>query len=223
MKKIESIGNEAANLFDDMNRRFGLGAVQAQNEWTKVGDAISSSLSSALGNAAYDADWGSFKKAFAGEMKKAIIESALQSAGVKEKVDAIIKGVMADGKITGDEVNDTIGKMKPMFDTLEHDMAEVAKIVEALSGDKTIEMKAKGEIIQQLSGADRDWFTEVFQEGFSKMSLAVQETNIQYLAASQLIINTVHFTSYDGKVYITANENTDLKGLITEVVKEVVA
>lgn len=223
MKKIESIGNEAANLFDDMNRRFGLGAVQAQNEWTKVGDAISSSLSSALGNAAYDADWGSFKKAFAGEMKKAIIESAIQSAGVKEKVDAIIKGVMEDGKITGDEVNDTIGKMKPMFDTLEHDMAEVAKIVEALSGDKTIEMKTKGEIIQQLSGADRDWFTEVFQEGFSKMSLAVQETNIQYLAASQLIINTVHFTSYDGKVYITANENTDLKGLITEVVKEVVA
>lgn len=223
MKKIESIGNEAANLFDDMNKRFGLGAVQAQNEWTKVGDAISSSLSAALGDAAYNADWGSFKKAFAGEMKKAIIESALQSAGVKEKVDAIIKAIMADGKITGDEVNDTIGKMKPLFDTLEHDMAEVAKITEALSGDKIIEMKAKGEIIQQLSGADRDWFTSVFQEGFSKMSIALQETNIQYLAATQLIINTVHFSSYNGSVYITANENTDLKGLITEIVREVVA
>ena len=184
---------------------------------------MASSLTQALGDAAYNADWDSFKKAFAAEMKKAIIESALQSAGIKQKVDAIIKGIMEDGTITGDEINATIEKLKPIYDTIENNMAEVAKITKALSGDKAIEMKAKGEIIQQLSGADRDWFTEVFQEGFSKMSIAVQETNIQYLAASQLIINTVHFTSNYGSVYITANENTDLKGLITEIVREVVA
>lgn len=225
LKKIETIGEEAGEFFDEMNERFGLTASIARQEWEQVGASITSALTQALGNSAYEADWDAFKKSFASEMKKAIVESAIETAGIKEKVNTIIKAIMDDGEITGDEVTNTIEKLKTMYDGLEYNMAEVAKITKALTGENAIEMKASGTIIQNLSGADRDWFTEVFRDGFSKINQVIdlKETTIQSLMATQLIINSFTFNSYDGRVYIQADENTDLKGLITEIVREVVA
>lgn len=188
-------------------------------------DSASSALTNALGESAYNADWASFKKSFASEMKKAIIQSAVENAGLKEKVNAIIKDIMKDGKITGEEIDSTIGKLKNFYDGLENNMAELAKITKALEGGVEVKAKSSGSIIQQLSGADRDWFTEIFKEGFSKINQVIdlKETTIQHLQATQLIINSLNFTSYNGSVYITATENTNLKDLISELVKEALA
>lgn len=225
LKKIESIGEEAGKIFDDMNKRFGLTAEQAKKEWEQVGKSISQSLTNALGDAAYNADWGSFKKSFAAEMKKAIIQAAIENAGIKKKVDAIIAGIMKDGKITGDEVTDTIGKLKDLFDNLEGNMAELSKITKSLEGGVNIKSKTSGSVIQQLSGADRDWFTEVFKEGFSKINQVIdlKESTIQHIAATQLIVNSLTYNSYNSSIYITANEQTDLRAVLTEIVQEALA
>ena len=225
LKKIESIGEEAGKIFDEMNARFGLAANQAKKEWEQVGASISSALSSALGESAYNADWGSFKKSFAAEMKKAIIQSAIESAGIKAKVDEIIKQIMDDGKISGDEINDTINKLKNLYDNLEGNMAELAKINKALEGGVEIKSKTSGSIIQQLSGADRDWFMEVLKEGFTKINQVIdlKETTIQHMAATQIIINSLIYHSYNSTIYIQATETTDLKSLIGEIVEQALA
>lgn len=225
LKKIEGIGDEAAKIFDEMNERFGLTAEKAKTEWEKVGDAIASSLTQALGDAAYNADWGSFKKAFANEMKKTIIQSSLESAGVKAKVEAIINSLMEDGKITSEEINKGIRELQPIYDNMEKVMAEVAKATKALEGGVEIQTHNSGTIFQQLSGADRDFLSEIFNEGLSKVkqTFDFDTFNVQQLQATQLIINSMTFNSYNGVVNITATESTDLRAVLTEIVEEALA
>lgn len=244
-KKIKSINpNEKADLInikamnkeelDRLVKEYGepirevfkaLGFETGEDFQTALVESMKDALSTAMGEAAYNADWGSFKKSFASEMKKAIIQIAVENAGLKKKVNTIIAGIMEDGKITGDEITNTIDKLKDFYDGLESNMAELAKITKALEGGVEVKAKSSGSIIQQLSGADRDWFTEIFKEGFSKINQVIdlKETTIQHLAATQLIINSLNFTSYNGTVYITATENTNLKDLIGELVKEALA
>lgn len=190
-----------------------------------LSDGMTSALTSALGESAYNADWGSFKKSFVAEMKKAIIQSAVESAGIKAKVDEIIKDILSDGKITGDEINDSIDKLKDLYDNLEGNMAELAKINKALEGGVEIQSKTSGSIIQQLSGADRDWFMEALKEGFTKINQVIdlKETTIQHMAATQIIINSLIYNSYNSTIYIQATETTDLKGLIGEIVEQALA
>ena len=225
LKQIETIGKEAGKVFDKMNERFGLSAEAAKKEWEAIGSAITSALTSALGESAYNADWGSFKKAFASEMKKAIIKAAIESASIKKKVDAIIAEIMKDGKITSDEVTGTIDKLKNLYDNLEGNMAELSKITKALEGGVEVKTKSSGSIIQQLSGADRDYFKDLFTGFFStfKQHIELKETTIQHVAATQLIINSLTYNSYNSTIYITANEQTDIRAVLAEIVKEALA
>ncbi|QUY18384.1 hypothetical protein GWP40_08690 [Treponema vincentii] len=188
-------------------------------------DSMSSAISSALGEAAYNADWGSFKKSFASEMKKAIIQAAVENAGIKKKVDEIIQDIMKDGKITGDEVTGTIDKLKNLYDNLEGNMAELSKITRSLEGGVEVKARAAGTIIQQLSGADRDVLLEAIREGFTKINQVIdlKETTIQHLTATQIIINSVTYNSYNSTINITATEQTDLKAVLTEIVREALA
>ena len=188
-------------------------------------DSMSSAISSALGESAYNADWGSFKKSFASEMKKAIIQAAVENAGIKKKVDEIIQDIMKDGKITGDEVTGTIDKLKNLYDNLEGNMAELSKITRSLEGGVEVKARAAGTIIQQLSGADRDVLLEAIREGFTKINQVIdlKETTIQHLTATQIIINSVTYNSYNSTINITATEQTDLKAVLTEIVREALA
>lgn len=225
IKKIEEIGKEAGKIFDEMNERFGLSAEAAKKEWEAVGSAIASSLTNALGESAYNADWASFKKSFASEMKKAIIQAAIENAGIKQKVDAIIQDIMKDGKITGEEVTGTIDKLKNLYDNLEGNMAELSKITRSLEGGVELKSKTSGSIIQQLSGADRDVLLETIREGFKTINQVIdlKETTIQHLTATQIIINSVTYNSYNSTINITATEQTDLKAVLTEIVREALA
>ena len=225
IKKIEAIGKEAGKIFDEMNERFGLSAEAAKKEWEAVGSAIASSLTNALGESAYNADWASFKKSFASEMKKAIIQAAIENAGIKQKVDAIIQDIMKDGKITGEEVTGTIDKLKNLYDNLEGNMAELSKITRSLEGGVELKSKTSGSIIQQLSGADRDVLLETIREGFKTINQVIdlKETTIQHLTATQIIINSVTYNSYNSTINITATEQTDLKAVLTEIVREALA
>lgn len=225
LKQIETIGKEAGEIFDDMNKRFGFSAEAARKEWEAVGSAITSALTNALGDAAYNADWTSFKKSFASEMKKAIIKAAIENAGIKQKVDAIIQDIMKDGKITGDEVTGTIDKLKNLYDNLEGNMAELSKITKALEGGVELKSKTSGSIIQQLSGADRDVLLEAIREGFKTINQVIdlKETTIQHLTATQIVINSVTYNSYNSVINITATEQTDLRAVLAELVKEALA
>ena len=228
MQKAETFANAAADTAEKMAGSLGLGSdalAKQREEWQKIGEAISSSLSSSLGDAAYNADWGSFKKSFAGEMKKAIIQSAMQSAGIKAKVDEIIKGIMADGKVTSEEVNGAINALKPLYDRLEKMMAEVAGTTKALEGGVEVKTQAAGTIIQQLSGADRDVLLEAIKNGFSTINQSVDLKNaaIQHLTATQIIINAVTFNSYNATVNIYADKAISLQDLVQEITKEMIA
>ena len=158
-------------------------------------------------------------------MKKAIIQSAVESAGIKKKVDAIIAEIMKDGKITTEEVTGTIDTLKNLYDHLEGDMAELSKVTRALEGGVEVKAKSSGSIIQQLSGADRDYFKDLFTEFFStfKQHIELKETTIQHIAATQLIINSLTYNSYNSTIYITASEQTDLRALLAELIKAALA
>lgn len=186
---------------------------------------MSSALTTALGESAYNADWGSFKKSFAAEMKKAIIQAAVENAGIKKKVDSLIQGVLADGKVTSEEVNGTINALKPLYDRLEKMMAEVAGTTKALEGGVEVKTQAAGTIIQQLSGADRDVLLEAIKNGFSTInqSIDLKDATIQHLAATQIIINAVTFNSYNGTVNIYADKAISLQDLVQEITKEMIA
>ena len=226
-QSMEQMAKEATEHADRIAAKFGINVDKDKlaEEWRQIGETISSALSSALGESAYNADWGSFKKSFASEMKKAIIKATIESAGVKKKVDAIIAEIMKDGKITGDEVTGTIEKLKNLYDNLEGNMAELSKITRALEGGVEVKSKSSGSIIQQLSGADRDYFKDLFTEFFStfKQHVELKETTIQHIAATQLIINSLTYNSYNSTIYITANEQTDIRAVLTEIVQQALA
>ena len=80
-------------------------------------------------------------------------------------------------------------------------------------------------IIQQLSGADRDVLLEAIREGFKTINQVIdlKETTIQHLTATQIIINSVTYNSYNSTINITATEQTDLKAVLTEIVREALA
>ena len=226
-QSLEQMSKEAAEHADRLAAKFGINidTDKLAEEWRRIGEAMSSALSSALGESAYNADWASFKKSFASEMKKAIIQAAIENAGIKQKVDAIIQDIMKDGKITGDEVTGTIDKLKNLYDNLEGNMAELSKITRSLEGGVELKSKTSGSIIQQLSGADRDVLLEAIREGFKTINQVIdlKETTIQHLTATQIIINSVTYTSYNSTINITATEQTDLKAVLTEIVREALA
>ena len=224
-QSMEQMAKEAAEHADRMAAKFGI-QVDKDNiaeQWRQIGETMSSALTSALGDAAYNADWGSFKKSFASEMKKAIIQSAIESAGIKKKIDAIISRIMEDGKITTDEVTGTINRLKSLYDTIEGSMAELSKVTRALEGGVEVKAKTSGSIIQQLSGADRDVLLEAIKNGFSTInqSIDLKDATIQHLAATQIIINAVTFHSYNGTVNIYADKTISLQELVSEITKEV--
>ena len=226
-KSLEEMAKDAADHADRMAAQFGIAVDKDKlsEEWRQIGEAMSSALTTALGESAYNADWGSFKKSFAAEMKKAIIQSAVESAGIKKKVDAIIAEIMKDGKITTEEVTGTIDTLKNLYDHLEGDMAELSKLTRSLEGGVEVKTQAAGTIIQQLSGSDRDVLLEAIREGFKTInqSIDLKDATIQHLVATQIIINAVTFNSYNGTVNIYADKTISLQDLVIEITKEIIA
>jgi len=222
-EELDQMIKEFGEPMKEMLKELGF---DVGNDFKKsLSDGMSSALTSSLGEAAYNADWGSFKKSFASEMKKAIIQAALENAGIKKKVEEIISKIMEDGKITEDEITGAINGLKDYHDQLEETMAGLAKITKTLESGVEIKTKASGSIIQQLSGSDRDVLLEAIRTGFKAINQVIdlKETTIQHLTATQIIINSVTYNSYNSTIYITATEQTDIRALLAELVKEALA
>ena len=222
-EELDQMIKEFGEPMKEMLKELGF---DVGNDFKKsLSDGMSSALTSSLGEAAYNADWGAFKKSFAAEMKKAIIQAALENAGIKKKVEEIISKIMEDGKITEDEITGAINGLKDYHDQLEETMAGLAKITKTLEGGVEIKTKASGSIIQQLSGSDRDVLLEAIRTGFKAINQVIdlKETTIQHLTATQIIINSVTYNSYNSTIYITATEQTDIRALLAELVKEALA
>lgn len=223
MKEGEDIAKELENYSQKV---FGeLGGVPTELEqhrkaWRGLKDSIAEALSSSLGEAAYNADWASFKKAFASEMKKAIISSTVANAGFKTKIDNIIKDIMKDGKITADEVNNSIDELQSYFDQLEGKLEPLAKITKALEGGVDVKSEHAGTIIQQLSGADRDFFAEEFRKNFTTMGDSFKSAmiDLKEIHQAKIIVEMATLTVHD--IYINAGSVTDLKTLIAEMIEE---
>ncbi len=223
MKEGEDIAKELENYSQKV---FGeLGGVPTELEehrkaWRGLKDSIKEALSSSLGDAAYNADWASFKKAFANEMKKAIISATVANAGLKTKIDTIIKDIMKDNKITQEEINSSIDVLQDYFDELEGKLAPLAKITNALEGGVDVKSQHAGTIIQQLSGADRDFFAEEFRKNFASMGDAFKSAMIDLKEIHQAKITVEMATLSVNDIYINAGEGVNLKELIAELLEE---
>lgn len=223
MKEGEDITKELENYSQKV---FGeLGGVSTELEehrkaWRGLKDSIKEALSSSLGDAAYNADWASFKKAFASEMKKAIISATVANAGLKTKIDTIIKDIMKDNKITQEEINSSIDVLQDYFDELEGKLAPLAKITNALEGGVDVKSQHAGTIIQQLSGADRDFFAEEFRKNFASMGDAFKSAMIDLKEIHQAKITVEMATLSVNDIYINAGEGVNLKELIAELLEE---
>ena len=66
---------------------------------------------------------------------------------------------------------------------------------------------------------------EAIRTGFKAINQVIdlKETTIQHLTATQIIINSVTYNSYNSTIYITATEQTDIRALLAELVKEALA
>ena len=227
MAEIEREMEKSYKNYETHAERFmgTLGLVSTEIEehrkaWRGLKSAITEALSSSLGEAAYNADWDSFKKAFASEMKKAIISSTVANAGFKTKIDNIIKDIMKDGKITADEVNNSIDELQSYFDQLEGKLEPLAKITKALEGGVDVKSEHAGTIIQQLSGADRDFFAEEFRKNFTTMGDSFKSAmiDLKEIHQAKIIVEMATLTVHD--IYINAGSVADLKTLIAEMIEE---
>ena len=227
MAEIEREMEKSYKNYETHAERFmgTLGLVSTEIEehrkaWRGLKDSIKEALSSSLGEAAYNADWASFKKAFASEMKKAIISSTVANAGFKTKIDNIIKDIMKDGKITADEVNNSIDELQSYFDQLEGKLEPLAKITKALEGGVDVKSEHAGTIIQQLSGADRDFFAEEFRKNFTTMGDSFKSAmiDLKEIHQAKIIVEMATLTVHD--IYINAGSVADLKTLIAEMIEE---
>ena len=227
MAEIEREMEKSYKNYETHAERFmgTLGLVSTELEqhrktWRGLKDSITEALSSSLGDAAYNADWASFKKAFASEMKKAIISATVANAGFKTKIDNIIKDIMKDGKITADEVNNSIDELQSYFDQLEGKLEPLAKITKALEGGVDVKSEHAGTIIQQLSGADRDFFAEEFRKNFTTMGDSFKSAmiDLKEIHQAKIIVEMATLTVHD--IYINAGSVADLKTLIAEMIEE---
>ena len=191
-----------------------------QKAWQALKNAITGALSSSLGDAAYNADWASFKKAFTSEMKKAIISSTVATSGMKTKIDSIIKDIMKDGNITEDEINNSIEKLQGHFDELEGKLAPLAKITKALEDGVDVKSEHRGTIIQQLSGADRDYFAEEFRKNFASMKDSFKSAMIDLKEIHQAKITVENATLNVRDININAESALNLKELIAQMIEE---
>ena len=227
LNKIMKEGKEITKDLDNYAKKvFGeLGGVPSELEahqkaWLGLKGAIKEALSTSLGEAAYNADWASFKKAFANEMKKAIISSAITNAQIKTKIDAIIESIMADGKITSGEIDKSINDLQNIFDGLEGKLAPLAKITKALEGGVDVKSEHQGSIIQQLSGADRDFFAEEFRKNFASMGESFKSAMIDLKEIHQAQITVQNATLNVRDININAESALNLKELIAEMIEE---
>ena len=227
LNKIMKEGKEITKELDNYAKKvFGeLGGVPSEIEahqkaWLGLKGAIKEALSTSLGEAAYNADWASFKKAFANEMKKAIISSAITNAQIQTKIDAIIKSIMADGKITSGEIDKSINDLQNIFDGLEGKLAPLAKITKALEGGVDVKNEHQGSIIQQLSGADRDFFAEEFRKNFASMGESFKSAMIDLKEIHQAQITVQNATLNVRDININAESALNLKELIAEMIEE---
>ena len=241
LKKLEEAGEKGkGDIINEINKEMeasysnyekyatkflgDLGLVSTELEdhrkaWRGLKDSIKEALSSSLGESAYNADWGSFKKAFANEMKKAIIQAAVANAGIKTKIDNIIKDIMKDGKITSSEIDSSINTLQGYFDQLEGDLASFAKITKSLEGGVDVKSEHAGTIIQQLSGADRDYFAEEFKKNFANMSENFKSAMIDLKEIHQAQITVMNATLSVHDININAESALNLKELIAEMIE----
>ncbi|MGP1439676.1 MAG: phage tail tape measure protein [Treponema sp.] len=242
LKKLEEAGEtEKEKIINEINKEMessynnyekyatkflgNLGLVPSELEehrkaWRGLKDSIKEALSSSLGDAAYNADWASFKKAFTSEMKKAIISSTVATSGMKTKIDSIIKDIMKDGNITEDEINNSIEKLQGHFDELEGKLAPLAKITKALEGGVDVKSEHRGTIIQQLSGADRDYFAEEFRKNFASMKDSFKSAMIDLKEIHQAKITVENATLNVRDININAESALNLKELIAQMIEE---
>jgi TP901 family phage tail tape measure protein len=193
---------------------------QINEELKKLSESIADTLTDSLGEAAMDMDWASFKSSFASQMKKAIIQAAVSNAGLADKVKSIVDGLLDDTDITESEINAALVQLQGEYNSLETKLAPLQKVIAGLT-DATIETNTSGTIIQQLSGADRDYLGEQIKAAMAQVQQNLDFTGaaIQTIQATQLIINAVH-VQYDGVININGTKDTDLRQILGELITQ---
>jgi len=220
--------NNSVKVFTEQAKQLTQGIGLANSEmdehiknWSGMKTAIADSLTSSLGDAAFNADWKSFKNAFAGEMRKAIIEAVVANAGVKKKVSDLIQSIMQDGKITTDEIEGAIGSLQQMYDDVEGELEAFNQALTRLQGDGLdIKHETNGNIIQKLSGADRDFLAESFRENFKTLAESLQGMTVDLKEIHQAQITVLQATLNVNTVYIQASDNMSLKEFIGELIEQ---
>lgn len=223
MERAKAYGDEFQRLFQEIVGGMD-DAANGMSEFDQLieslTESVSKSLTDSLGEAAMDADWASFKKTFASELKKAVVQAAVMNAGLAETVKGIVSDILADGTISQDEIDSSIAQLKGEFNGLEGSLAGVQQILDGLT-DTTIETNTSGTIIQQLSGADRDFLGEQIVAAMAKVQQNLDFTGaaIQTIQATQLIINAVHL-HHEGDIIIQGTSDTDLKQVLGELITQ---
>ena len=225
-KAVDELEKETKRLDDHMTKFLGvLGRANTEMDehtkrWAELKTSIGEALSESLSESAYSADWSSFKKAFASEMKKAIVDAVISQAGIRTKINAIIKGIMDDGKITAGEIDASLNELRGIYDSVEGSLESVAQMLKKLEEGVDVKQEVQGTIIQKLSGADRDYFSDMFKDNFKLMLEGFKMAILDLKEIRYAQITVLNATLNVNTVNLYATDNMSLKEFLAELINE---
>lgn len=225
-KLIEEAERVATNYERELKKLAGaLGVANTEMDehikrWADMKKGISDALTDSLSESAYNADWSSFKKAFASEMKKAIVDAVISQAGIRTKITALVKGIMEDGQITKDEINNSLNELRGIYDGVEGSLESVAAMLKKLDGEVNVKQEVQGSIIQKLSGADRDYFSDLFKDNFRLMLEGFNSAILDLKEIRHAQITVLNATLNVDTVNLYATDNMSLREFLAELINE---
>ena len=222
LKEAEAAAKKYEREVEQLQGALGVANSEMDNhikKWAEMKKSISEALSDSLASSAYNADWSSFKKAFASEMKKAIVDAVVSQAGVRTKITSLVKGIMNDGKITAGEIDNTLNELRGVYDEVEGNLEGVAAMLKKLEGGEVnVKQEVQGSIIQKLSGADRDYFSDLFKDNFRLMLEGFNAAILDLKEIKHAQITVLNATLNVNTVNIQATDNMSLKEFLGELI-----
>ena len=128
---------------------------------------------------------------------------------------------MKDGKITAGEMDAAIDELKNVYDKVEGELELFNNAITRLQGEGVdVKSETKGNIIQKLSGADRDFFAEQFKENFKALAEGFKSAMIDLKEIHNAQITVLQATLNVEIVNIHATDNMSLKEFIGELIEQ---
>ena len=188
--------------------------------------AMISALSDSLAEAAFNGDYTAFRNALGEQIKKNILSEVTKGAAYQAIVKKIVDQYFAlkndaDGFTAADAI--TLAASVTAGYTAAGNLVkgDLANLQAAGLADQSITVKNQGTMITQLTGGDRDYFTDLFKNFAAAIQpiVTINQAALMTISAQQVIVNTISIYN-EGGINVYASDGTSLTALIEQLVAQ---